>query len=114
MRASGKTTRMLREAVNEAKSGKYVFVVAANQVHVGLLMDQAERLAEDVHTERAGATPKLYVGDGQISFETIGSGSFDPVRMKFHGAHPNTLIHVDHFAIEDRFAAILKEHSRYD
>ena len=99
MRATGRTTRMLADAKSKATEGRAVYVIAANEAE-RRRMQQA--LGQDA--------PSL-----GIKVETPGSlGNFDWRSMRLKGAHPNCVVLVDHFAIEQQFAAVLEMLHRYD
>lgn len=103
MRAIGRTTRMLQEAIEKARSGRAVYVLSANSTHAQQLELRCSELCSQY---------KLL----GIKFETpesLGSG-FDWRYMRLPGAHPNCLLLVDHFAIEQHFFEMLKMLHSYD
>jgi hypothetical protein len=98
-RRTGRTTRMLAEAVKLAKKGRAVYIIVANA-------SQGRRLEKQCGEafQRLG-----------IKFETPGSvGNFDWETMTLRGAHPNCVALVDHYAIEARFPRIVEMLHRYD
>ena len=96
-RQTGRTTRMLQEACRLRDEGRAVYVLLANMQHVAMYKGRPEY-------------------DG-LRFETWGSlgpSSLDDYRLRLRGAHPNCILLVDHYAIESRFAAVLRELHRFD
>lgn len=90
---------MLDEAMEQAKNGRAVYVVAANHAHRQML-------------ERIGGEEAHKLG---IKFETAHSmGNFDWRTMRLAGAHPNCVVLADHYAIEAEFAVMLEMLHRYD
>jgi len=96
LRGTGRTTRMLAEAKELAKSGRAVYVIAATQAHARQL--------------------KYMMGcDLGIKIEVPSSlGNFDWDQMRLLGAHPNCAVLVDHYAIEMKYASILWMLHKYD
>ena len=108
-RGSGRTTRMLAAAIEEARTGKYVMVFAANT-------QQAEALQKRA-AEMAGTKPyatKIAVDGGEITFESVEEGQWDWESWRARGAFPAIPIYVDHHAIETRYGRALVEWSRWD
>lgn len=92
---TGRTTRMLGEAKRLARAGRAVYVIAASHVHAKQL-------------ESTLSTDDLELG---IKFETAespGNFQWEPY-PHLRGAHPNCVVLVDHYAIECKFAWILRE-----
>jgi ABC-type branched-subunit amino acid transport system substrate-binding protein len=97
-RQTGRTTRMLAEAVKLAKKGKAVYIVVAD-------MAQKRQMEKQFG--------KAFWGLG-IKFETPYSpGNFDWETMTFRGAHPDCVTLVDHYAIEARFPRLVEMLHRY-
>ncbi len=98
LRGTGRTSRMIENAIEETDKGRAVYVVTAslqerNRIK-GLFMDRGY--------------PNMKVETA----ETL--GSLDWRDLSLMGAHPNCLVVVDHYAIESKFAPMLKELHRYD
>jgi hypothetical protein len=90
---------MLEDAMEQARSGRAVYVVAATQAHSHTL-------------EKAGGKEAHDLG---IKFETAHSmGDFDWRTMSLAGAHKNCIVLADHYAIETEFSAMLEMLHRYD
>jgi hypothetical protein len=99
-RRSGRTTRMLAEAVRLSQAGHVVYVVAAST-------REAARLEDQLGRDTAQALG--------IKFETPGSlGNLDWERACLRGAHPNCRVLFDHHALFQRFGPILYEFHRFD
>lgn len=100
-RRTGRTTRMLEDAMGLARNGRAVYVIGATKRHADMLKGIAGPEAD-----RLG-----------IKFETArerGLGNMDWETMSLQGAHPNCVVLVDHYAIESKFAAVLEMLHRYD
>lgn len=97
----GRTTRMLHEAVREARAGRAVYVMAATTPHKMILKDMLRDITGD---DTLGIQIEPFA-----SFTT-----FDWWTMRFLGHHPNSLVLVDHYAIECHFAGILEMLHRFD
>jgi hypothetical protein len=96
-RGTGRTARMLEEAVRQAEAGRAVYVLAADVSH-------ARELAKRV---------PLDLG---IKFETVRSlgSALDPQALRLQGTHPNCVLLVDHHAIERGWARVIREYHRFD
>ena len=99
LRQTGRTTRMMEDALQLARGGRAVYVVAANQ-------RELERLRQ------LGGEEAQQLG---IHFETPHSpGNFSWSNVSLRGAHPNCVVLVDHYAIESEFSQMLEMLYRYD
>jgi hypothetical protein len=108
IRQTGRTTRMLRHAVNLARAGKAVYVIADNARDM-------HRLANEIHQFLPKRLPDGAIFNHGIKFETPDTlGAFDWKKLTVPGAHPNCVFLVDHHAIEDRFRAVLEMLHAYD
>lgn len=95
---TGRTTRMLEEAVALSKEGRAVYVVAATMEHARMLHYMTVRpVAMDIQFESAASL-----------------GNLDWHTLRLAGAHPNCAVLIDHFAIESEFAPMLEMLHRYD
>lgn len=94
---TGRTGRMLNDAVRKARDGRAVYVVAAD----GNQAKEFERRLPD---------------DLGIKVEIWGgvSAQLDIQSMRLRGAHPNCLILIDHYAIERAFGPLLSMLHRFD
>lgn len=99
-RASGRTHRMMLEAINLAQNGRAVYVVCHTMAHANYL-----------HREWADKTQGL--GIKFETTETLGP-SWSWETMKSLGMHPNCVVLVDNWAIEGRFSAMLEMLTRWD
>ena len=90
---------MLEEAIEQARNGRAVYVVAATQAHVRMLEDMGGKAAHELG----------------IKFETAQTlGNFDWRTMRLAGANKNCVVLADHYAIEAEFSAMLEMLHRYD
>ena len=98
-RQSGRTTRMLADAIELARAGRAVYVVG-------------ESLSHSRRLEIQGGSEARELG---IKFETASSlRNFDLRTMHLIGAHPNCTVLVDHHAIEAAYGPMLEMLHRYD
>lgn len=95
-RQTGRTTRMLAEAVTLAKAGRAVYVVVANEREV-------ERI-ESLLPDNLGIQVETEYSLGNLDWESL----------RLVGAHPNCVVLVDHYAIESKFRQALAMLQRYD
>lgn len=99
---TGRTTRMLEEAVRLAREGRAVYVLMVN--------DQEAKDAQQTCND-------LWKGTNHgIKCESIAAMGphFDWNRMFVLGAHHNCVFLVDHYVIESRFHSILDMLMRFD
>lgn len=100
---SGRTTRMLEEAIRLASEGRAVYLVFPT-------LQRCESVKRGKMRELTGRerTPG-------IKFETPETlTNIDWHTMTLARAHPNCVLLVDHHVIEQRFAAMLKMLHRFD
>lgn len=101
LRGSGRTTRMLKEALRLNSKGYAVYVVGATAAH-----------ARDLERSLFNLNPSE--GHG-IKFESAESQlEFDWRLMRRPGSAPNARFLVDHWAIEYRYADMLEMLHRFD
>jgi hypothetical protein len=102
-RRSGRTTRMLSEAVKLAKEGRAVYVVMDNRA----LCDLYSRGPDAETWRRLG-----------IKFETSESLSLDfgpgVAPRVSRGTHPNCAVLIDHYWFESRFGWVIDGASRWN
>jgi hypothetical protein len=97
-------------ALDYASTGGYAFVIVANKMD----RDRWLRWLPSIASGRI-AGPKFYPDSGgQISVETPATVMFDWDHLEVVGAHRSCRVFVDHFAIEQRYAAALRELHAYD
>jgi hypothetical protein len=101
-RMTGRTTRMMQEAVRLAKSGRAVYVVFASLSHgVGVVLGMSKD-GVDVHQ----------LGIKIETPETLTNLDWDTMTLK--RAHPNCVLLVDHYVIERKMACALAMMTRFD
>lgn len=94
-KGTGRTTRMLSEASKLCDKGRAVYVIAASAHEAKRLQHQS--------------------GDERIKFETEQSvGNLDWGTMSLSGAHPNCVVLVDHWVIQQRLHNALVMLHRFD
>jgi len=91
---SGRTSRMLVEAVNAHKFGRAVYVVAASHRHAHEIRRMLTSMVGQDEARR-------------IKVETADGVGFDWETMRVEMAHPNCQFFVDHYAIERRWYEML-------
>lgn len=100
-RRTGRTTRMLNEALKISAQGNAVYVVGDSAHHAIRLRHQF-----------IGMNPPQ--GHG-IKFENANQlPELDWQTLQLRGAHPNCIVLVDHYAIERRYAHVLEMLCRFD
>lgn len=116
LQQTGRTTRAVEAAVAEAAAGRYVFLICADGKEVERLTKLAKdrALEEGIEYRNAGATPKLYVGRGQISFETPHARFWNWSTCSFPFSHRSCVYVVDHYAVEKHLQKALTELHRFD
>lgn len=104
-RQTGRTTRMLQAAIEAARAGRAVYVVAADHNHVRYMLDMLQDLIQ-VDDRRLL---------NSIKIETpVQLGNFDYMTLGLRGAHPNCKVFVDHFTLERLFPAIIQAFHEFD
>lgn len=98
-RRSGRTTRMLKEAMKLAQEGRAVYIVAHTSSQVKELENRLGPAGEQL-----GIKVDVPEFLGNLSWETL----------TLTGAHPNCVVLVDHHTIEARFAGMLEMLHRFD
>ena len=93
---TGRTTRMLNEAIRLADEGRAVYVIAASH-------DHARRLSA-LLPEDCGV--KVEPPDAK--------GNLDWQATRLQGGHPNCVVLVDHYAIEKHYWCLLDMWHRFD
>lgn len=110
-RRTGRTTRMLHEALDAAIHGQSVIVIAANA-----------RLARDMqhqlHTMAEGYLTRVSLGciefpGARILIQTPGK-DFDWMTLRVRGMDRSMRVLVDHYAIEMSFEPIITMLHRFD
>lgn len=114
LRASGRTTRMLEAAIQEAEAGRAVYVIAADSRQKVMLEHRLDQLLKMKIPRRKGEQP-LHGERMGIQFDTPESAAnFSWETLRLMGMHPNCVVLVDHYAIEERFKKILETLHRFD
>lgn len=101
-RQTGRTTRMIKQAVELAQAGKAVYIVAFNLVHKAGIERRME--SEGIDFERLGIKVEIQYRLPELDWTT----------MTLPGAHPNCVVLADHATIEGRYRRLLEMLHRYD
>jgi hypothetical protein len=120
-RGTGRTTRMLQEAIREAREGKRVFILADNYVHsktlfnilIGLRQGEPWFVAP-FHFRVNVSDPSGQDMDGSITVTTPGQIDFHWDLMRAFTFGPEAVYMVDHFTIESRVNNLLSMLHRWD
>ena len=99
-RRSGRTTRMLTEALEAAMSGQAVYIIASHR--------HTQEYMRELLAEMSPAS------DFGIKIEFPAPSNFDWESLTLLGAHQNCRVLVDHLAIEVKYARILDMLHRHD
>ena len=115
LRRTGRTTRMLREAIKQANNGTWVAIFADNDNQTKQLLIKAIELVEnsDYEFDKVGGD-KIYIGDGSLSILHTERDALDWHTLRSPGMHSSCKVFVDHYTIESRFSNIVKELHRWD
>lgn len=100
-KGTGRTTRMLQEAIRLALAGRAVYVVGANSAHAKTLEAQLAALSPP---ERHGIKFEDATRFPELDWNT----------MTIRRAHPKCVVLVDHYAIERGIALMLEMMHRFD
>lgn len=100
LKRTGRTTRMLQEALQLAEQGRAVYVVAVSHPHAAQLQHAID--------EAAGRT------NHGIKIETAQALGFSWAQLRVPGSHANCVFLIDHAAIEWTFSRVLAELHRFD
>jgi hypothetical protein len=101
LRSTGRTTRMLQEAIRLSEQRHAVYVISASTYHREMLQIKLDSL-----------NPPEYHG---IKIEVADAlPTFDWKRMCLKGAHPNCRVLVDHWVIESQYSEMLKMLHQFD
>jgi len=116
LRNTGRTTRMLEEAISIAKSGGMVIVAAYTFHDCGRLYERCLELLDGGITQvrKQPASIALEFGEGRINFSSCCSELFDWRTLAFAGLHQDTKQFVDHAAIERKYAKAVEQLHRFD
>jgi hypothetical protein len=118
MNRTGRTTRLLKEAVSLAKEGKTVFVISTGNSLVRGLRSQdfPDELKHSWYAPQS-SYPSVKVKNGEIVFFRAESGNIDWENLTIRGypsTEDKTVVLVDHYVIEMKFKKLLNMLHRYD
>ena len=106
-RGSGRTSRMLEDAINQASKGRAVYILCPNDIRYH------QRLAAYI-CQQKNISPDVFNG---LKFETIasiGERNINWERREMLGAHPNCKLFIDHHVFAQKFSYILDGFHEYD
>lgn len=120
-RASGRTTRMLKAAVDECWAGNHVRVLGADTQHVGVLAAQLKHLVpaglwEHFETNSHGSVHFRHPERGSIFIQhTLGTvWNWHTMEFQTWRGRQEEKVFVDHHAIEKHFGRMLDELARWE
>lgn len=103
LRQTGRTTRMLKAAMEAHETGLFVYVVVATERHKYYFLDKLEKLKYD------------YKKRPPITLITPQHPHLDIQRLEMLGMpSPKYAVFADHLALENYYATVLGELHRYD
>lgn len=109
LRGTGRTTRMLEHAIEQAKEGKQVVVYTGYQHEVSMLATMILGLtSEDTDTRMSGdrlIRPKFAIGAGEITLAVIDT-NFDWRLLRGIHLPPEVVSLVDHHPLENSYRAM--------
>lgn len=115
---TGRTTRMLQDAVRQASSGKEVFVVVRSMEEVPRAMEQAYALApEPKPSKRHTREGDRLVWENGGSAEIVPAGSLtrdELLDLHVRGTDTMAVVLLDHYVIERVFGSLLSMLHKYD
>lgn len=97
---TGRTSRMVQDAVSQAAHGKAVYVICVSDAHAAQVKQKIREQGWD-HMGISVEGPQLL-------------RDFDWIRMKTRGAHSNCTFLVDHAVVESYFGPMLEALHKYD
>jgi len=112
-RASGRTQRMLVEAIKDATNGKYVMVVSMDSRHAHELCRRAYEIAPEGTTRADVVRRRLKIGAGCIEF-ICNDRNVDWRHMRVVGQIERDVFRADHATIEKVWERMLTELHRHD
>lgn len=119
LRQTGRTQRMLEDAVHQARSEhKYVVVVAATETQRKQLYNRILQFFELAHPTNEETCKVLFDGGGSISLLTAGgadlAGRMDWQTGNVRGQWPDIEVLADHFAIERQMGWALEQWMKWN
>ena len=103
MNRTGRTTRMLKAAMN-AMNDKYVIIIGKHLGHLDTLMNHIRKLKWNEYPELKGEKKEYvirYKNGGVLDFRTTHDrGDWDWRSMRFLAINRDTPTYVDHYVIE--------------
>lgn len=122
-RATGRTSRAIKAAIDAAKEGRYVFFLTGSTQEVKRSMHVAYEQLIHEYGDRdiRCAVNKLYVpawegknGGGSITFEYIRDVNYDWKSKVVTNAHPSCIAIVDPYAVEAIYDCVIRAYHEYD
>lgn len=105
-RQSGRTTRMLVDALNSAMSGRTVYILCTKES-----IGHTRKLAQNICEYKAISYPE---GIKFETIESIGERNIDWFKRSLIHAHPNCQLFIDHFVYTIKYGHILEGYHAYD
>lgn len=115
LRNTGRTARMLAEALDVAAGGGFVVVASRTCRHSEELRQRFLRMlvGKEIKVDKV-TQDSVAIGEGRVNFSSMHSDLFDWRTLRFRGLHPNTKQFIDHAAIEAEFGPALEMLHRWD
>lgn len=103
-RRSGRSTRLVRAAIEAIQNGRAVYILCTNKEHMKSLVEQVNRAEMRYLTIQ----PKYE------TLESIGIENIDWKTTQIIGAHPNCKLFIDHQVYEQLFSHFINGYHAYD
>ncbi len=110
-RQSGRTTRMIAKAIDGARKGRYVFIIAADGRQKQGIWDQLRVTLRKEAESRMDGTKLQLASGGSINISTV-ADEFSWQTMRPSRCHPSCLVFVDHHAAEQELDAFYSAYLR--
>lgn len=107
-RQTGRTTRMLKKALEADQAGKAVYVLCLKEA----IPYTKNLLLEIVNDDSLGH--KLFNNIKFESLSSIGERNIDWKNKRIYGAHSNCQLFIDHAVYSEMFSHVLNDYCEYD
>ena len=110
LRQSGRTTRMLQAAIESARAGSHTIVYGASIDHAKSLHSICVSMSDGA----VATHDTIRIKHGSILFDSVTNEYFDWFIMGSRTHSKDTVVYVDHRAIERHRMEILRHQHRFD
>ena len=106
-RQSGRTTRMLKQALDALVKDHAVYILSADETRAHHLKERFRQVCQQSNYLVA-STPKFE------TLRSIGQENIDWVNTRIHRAHSNCRLFIDHHVYEHVFGHLINGYHAYD